>query len=196
MLVSNVSPYIMAEFAAAGAKHLVLTDTLIKQIIAKPGLEDTLQKEITEAGMDFCDAHAPFGPQLDLNCPWEEKRRLMLARLQLALELCAFMKVDTITIHLGNNHFEKGAGIPDEVHIAKMKESLSVLLPVAEKLGITICIENIWFSVNTPDVLNSIKAEFPTEALGFCYEPSITSGATGASTGSQWTNRRNGLWEA
>ena len=185
----RMRPYIMAEFAAAGAKHLVLSDTLISEILSKPGFEDTLLKEISDKGMSFCDAHAPFGPFLDLNCPWEEKRPMMLARLQLVLEICAFMKVNTITIHLGNNHFEKGAAVPDDVHVARMKESLNLLLPVAEKLGITICIENIWFSVNTPDVLNSIKAEFPTEALGFCYDAghaNIMDNGRNYATGNAW----------
>ena len=166
----RMRPYTMAEFAAAGAKHLVLSDALIAQIVSKPGFEDTLLAEMNKAGLSFCDAHAPFGPQLDLNCPYVEKRPMMLARLKFALELCAYMKVDTITIHLGNNHFEPATTIADEVHIARMKESLSELCPLAEKLGITICIENIWFSVNTPDVINCIVKEFPTPALGVCYD--------------------------
>jgi sugar phosphate isomerase/epimerase len=95
---------------------------------------------------------------------------MMLARLKLALEICAYMKVDTITIHLGNNHFEPATGIADEIHIGRMKESLSELLPLAEKLNITICIENIWFNSNSPQALLDIKKEFPTEYLGFCYD--------------------------
>ena len=166
----RMRPYTMAEFAAAGAKHLVLSDALIAQIESKPGFEDKLLAEMNKAGLSFCDAHAPFGPLLDLNCPYVEKRPMMIARLKFALELCAYMKVDTITIHLGNNHFEPATTIADEIHIARMKESLSELCPLAEKLGITICIENIWFSVNTPDVINSIVKEFPTPALGVCYD--------------------------
>ncbi len=166
----RMRPYIMQEFASAGAKHLVLSDTLIKMIINKPGMEDTLLEEMANSGLSFCDAHAPFGASLDLNCPWESKREMMVSRLKLALEICAFMKVDTITIHLGNNHFDPTSSIADDIHISRMKEALSQLLPTAEKLGITICIENIWFSVNTPEVLNDIKSEFQTDALGFCYD--------------------------
>ncbi|MBR4956513.1 MAG: sugar phosphate isomerase/epimerase, partial [Lentisphaeria bacterium] len=77
------------------------------------------------------------------------------------------------------------------------------LLPVAEKLGITICIENIWFSVNTPDVLNSIKAEFPTEALGFCYDAghaNIMDNGRNYATGNAWrgwnaSGKKVPLWE-
>lgn len=185
----RMRPYIMQEFALAGAKYLVLSDTLIEMIMAKPGFEDTLLQEIGNAGLSFCDAHAPFGPRLDMNCPWENKRPMMLARLKLALEICRYMNVDTITIHLGNNHFEGANTIADDLHINRMKESLSELLPVAEKLGITICIENIWFSVNTPDVLNSIKSEFPTDALGFCYDAghaNIMDNGRKFATGTSW----------
>jgi sugar phosphate isomerase/epimerase len=160
----------MAEFANAGAKHLVLTSTLIESIIKQPGFEDTLLKEMADNGLSFCDAHMPFGADLDLNCPNEAKRAMMIAKLKLVLEICAYMKTDTIAIHVGNNHYEAASKIADEIHIARMKDALSRLLPTAEELGITLCIENIWFSVNTPDVLNLIKAEFPTPALGFCYD--------------------------
>ncbi|MBR2872573.1 MAG: sugar phosphate isomerase/epimerase [Lentisphaeria bacterium] len=185
----RMRPYIMEEFALAGAKHLVLSDTLIKMMLSHPGLEDTLLQEISGTGMSFCDAHAPFGPVLDLNCPFVEKRSIMLGRLKLVLELCKYMNVDTITIHLGNNHFEPATTIADSIHIGRMKESLAELLPLAEKLGITICIENIWFSVNTPDVLNSIKAEFPTDALGFCYDAghaNIMDNGRQYATGTAW----------
>lgn len=185
----RMRPYIMNDFSKNGAKHLVLSDTLISQIIQTPGLEDTLLNEMASNGLSFCDAHAPFGPQLDLNCPWPEKRPMMIARLKLVLEICRYMGVDTITIHLGNNHFAPGTTLPDEAHIARMKEALSELLPVAEKLQITICIENIWFSINTPDVLNSIKAEFPTDALGFCYDAghaNIMDNGRNYATGNAW----------
>ena len=200
---ANMRPYIMAEFARYGAKHLVLGESLITQIFEKPALADTLTTEMNNAGLSFCDAHAPFGPQLDLNCPWSEKRPMMLARLRLALEICRYMNVDTITIHLGNNHFEPATGIADEIHIGRMKESLSELLPFAEKLNMTICIENIWFSVNTPDVLNSIKAEFPTDALGFCYDSghaNIMDNGRNYATGNAWNGWKAAgksvpLWE-
>ena len=181
-------PYIMAEFARYGAKHLVLTDTFISQIISTPGLEDTLLQEMSDNNLSFCDAHAPFGPILDLNCPFPAKRAMTLARHKLALEICQYMKVDTITIHLGNN---RSTELSEEQHIGLMKEGLSELLPIAEKLGIVICIENIWFTANTPDVLNSIKQEFPTDALGFCYDSghaNIMSNGIRYATGNAWNS--------
>ena len=188
-ICEKMRPYVFADFARSGAEHLVLTDALIQQIFNKPGLEDTLLREIGNAGMSFCDGHAPFGPLLDMNCPWVEKRPAMIARLKLVLEICRYMKVETVTIHLGNNHFEPAWNYSEDVHIGWMKETLSELLPVAEKLGLTICIENSWFSVNTPDVINALKAEFPTDALGICYDSghaNIMDNGRKYATGNAW----------
>ena len=51
---------IMQEFAANGAKHLVLTCSLISQIMADANLPGKLHKEMNNAGLTFVDAHAPF----------------------------------------------------------------------------------------------------------------------------------------
>lgn len=199
---STMRPYIMSEFSRYGAKYLVLAKTFLDQIIADPGLEDVLLKEMSDNGLAFCDAHAPYGPRLDMNSPWRGRKQMVLERLKLSLELCSYMKVDTITMHLGNNHFAPADSIPDDLHIASMQESLAELLPLAEKLGITICIENIWFSVNTPDVLNSIKQNFPTDALGFCYDSghaNIMDNGRHYSEGKAWSGWRavgkDPVWE-
>ena len=50
----KMRPYVMAEFARYGAKHLVLSDVLIQQIMGGDGLEDQLLKEMGNAGKLFC----------------------------------------------------------------------------------------------------------------------------------------------
>ena len=57
-----------------------------------------------------------------------------------------------------------------EQNVERIGDALSQILPAAEKLGITVCIENIWFPTSTPEVLLGIKEKFPTDALGFCYD--------------------------
>ena len=164
----RIRPLIMREFAANGAKYLVLTDTLIKQILGKVSLERQLMKEMDAEGLSFMDAHAPFGPYLDLNCPIPEARPEMLLRHKLTLQICASMGVKTITIHTGND--VAYPEYPLEEQFDAIKRSLDELLPVAEALGITICIENIWSRINTPDRLLQIKSYFDTPYLGFCYD--------------------------
>lgn len=161
-------PYVFQEFAANGAKHLVLSDTLIRQILHRMPLKKMLMEEMAAAGLSFLDAHAPFGPFLDLNCPVEEARPEMIARHKVVLHIAASMGVKTITIHTGNETVYPD--YPLEVQFECIKRSLDELLPLAESLGIVICIENIWFQINTPERLLAIKECFPTDALGFCYD--------------------------
>lgn len=158
-------PYFFREFAEAGAKHLVLTDTLIKQICSDENLADILQKEMAAEGLTFVDAHAPFGVRWDMNCP-DEYHKVMIARHKLNINIAASMNVDTITIHLGNDL----DATPLEVHRRRIEDALAAILPEAEKCGVTVCIENIWFRCNTPEELLRYKELFPTDALGFCYD--------------------------
>ena len=163
-------PYIMQEFADCGAEHLVLSDTLVKMITDNPALADTLQKEMAENNLSFCDAHAPFGVYYDMHCPFPAMRKMMFARQKLTLEICAYMHVDTVTIHLGSTRVAPTDEIPVAVHLERVRETLSELLPYAEKLGITVCIENSWYPLCTPENLLMLKAEFPSPNLGFCYD--------------------------
>ena len=160
--------FIMHEFAANGAKHLVLSNTLISEVMKELPLQKTLLKEMEAEGLSFADAHAPFGPLRDLVCPLEEVRPQMILLQKLTLRIAADMGVKTITIHIGNETHYPGCTV--EHLLDCMKRSLDELLPDAEKLGITICIENIWHQVNTPERLLEVKEAFPTDALGFCYD--------------------------
>lgn len=163
-----IRPYILHEFAANGAEYMVLSDSLLAQILQRPALKKMLAKELADEGLSFCDSHAPFGPYLDLNCPVKEARGEMLLRLKLVLEIAAGFGVRTMTIHTGNEtHYPD---VPLEEQYDWIKRSLEELLPFAETLKIAIAVENIWFRINTPDRLLGLKKEFPSEFLGFCYD--------------------------
>ena len=78
---------LMAAFANAGAKHLVLSNTFISQIMMDHKFADILKKDMDEYGLNFMDAHSPFGGVLDLNCPDPAFRPQMLTRHKLAMPL-------------------------------------------------------------------------------------------------------------
>ena len=160
--------HIMHEFAVNGAENLVLTDSLLKQMLVDRMQAVRLQEEMAAEGLKFMDSHACFGKFLDLNCPVPEARGEMIARHKLTLHMIASMGVNTITIHVGNENAYPE--YPLEVQMDFIKRSLDELLPLAEELGIVICIENIWHQTNTPERLLEIKSCFPTDALGFCYD--------------------------
>lgn len=158
----------LPEFAANGVKNVVLCDLLISAIMKKYSFADTIRKYLDLTGVKFVDSHAPFGPYIDMNVPDPSRRREMILRQKLALNIAASFGVDTMTIHIGND--ARFPEVPLERQTELVCEALSELLPEAEKCGITICIENIWFRINTPDMLLKIKSHFPTPNLGFCYD--------------------------
>ena len=164
----ELRPMILHEFAANGAKYLMLTGTDISRIMENRDCAARFRQELADEGLSYCDAHAAFGPMLDLACPVAEARPEMLMRHKLTLLITASMGVKTITIHTGNE--PRHPDYPLEIQFDCLKRSLDELLPFAESLGITICIENIWYQLNTPERLLEVKKEFPTDALGFCYD--------------------------
>ena len=159
---------VMAEFAANGAKHLVLTDGLIEKILCDISMMDKLDKEMHSAGLTFADAHAPFGIFVDLNNPDERLRPKIIRRHQEHINIAADMGVNTITIHIGNEYCHPQVSLDKQTD--NVIDALDKLLPTAEERGVTICIENIWCRLNTPEQLLRIKEHFPTDALGFCFD--------------------------
>ena len=168
--------YVFRDRAIAGVKHLVLSDDTMAAFTSNLSLIPAIQKEMAQEGLDFVDAHAIFDRYNDLNCPSQELFPAMIQLHKLELEICAMLGVKTICIHTGNNVWAQNgvySPSPDAeiTHcIDRIKRALDALLPTAERLGVIICIENIWFETNTPERLLEIKQAFPTDALGFCYD--------------------------
>jgi len=160
--------YIMHDFAAGGAKNLVLSSSLISAVMQDHKLSKQLEQEMAAEGLRFTDAHAPFGNILDMNCPDPGFRPQMLLRHKLAIRISASMGVKTITIHLGSSRFYPE--IPLEKHWDLMRDGLDKLLPEAEQCGVTICIENSMSRAATPSVVVMLKNEYPTDSLGLCYD--------------------------
>ena len=158
---------VMAEFAANGAKHLVLTHTLLKMLCGTPSLYRKLAAEIADAGLSFVDAHAPFRSECDLWLPIPEYRRQMIARRKFELQLVADYGVNTCTIHVGNWPYP---GHTLEEYRDAVRRSLEELVPVAEKLDVTICLENLYKPLNLPDAIVGFVEEFRSDHLGLCFD--------------------------
>lgn len=159
---------LMAAFANAGAKHLVLSNTFISQIMMDHKFADILKKDMDEYGLSFMDAHSPFGGVLDLNCPDPAFRPRMLTRHTLAMQISAALGVKTITIHPGSDRFFPE--IPLEKHLDLMRDAIEQLLVEAEKCGIIICIENSMSRAACPREVVKLKSEFDSPYLGLCYD--------------------------
>ena len=163
----RLRPLLMREFTEDGAKQLVLTDCLLRKAMQRFEFADIVRREAKEAGVKFCDAHAPFGVHEDLDCPRPDDRPMMIDRLKLVLKIVRDFGVKTCTIHVGNVPFREYSL---EYYHNCIVHSLEELLPTAEACGVVIAIENIWFPTNTPEKLLAILDHFRSPFLGICYD--------------------------
>ena len=156
-----------AEFAANGAKHLVLSDGMLKLLAGEPKAYLNLRHEMRDAGLTFVDAHAPFGAECDPALPVPEYRRQMLARLKFNLQLVADFGVSSCCVHIDSTLY---SGYTLAQHLDAARATLDEVLPVAEKLGVVICLENIFKPLNTVEDVLTLIREFPSPCLGACYD--------------------------
>jgi len=158
---------VMCEFAANGAKHIVLSDSLLKMMGQDYTLAKVLRGQLAEAGVDFVDAHAPFRDYGDLFIPDERDRKEMIARQKLNLLLVGEFGVNTCTFHVGSKYYEDHLL---EEHREALFRSLDELLPLAEELNITICLENLVRPLSTADDLVSYMKKYDSPHLGVCLD--------------------------
>lgn len=182
----------MAQFAECGQKEIVLICEYLAEMMESPKKIKWFQKALADTGTVFCDSHAPFGPEEDLNCPYPELRPVMIERKKMAIEIAAMFGVDSMTIHTGNVRIP---GYSLEYRHSCLLDSIEKILPTAEKCGVTIAIENIWHPTNTTPKLLDVMRRFPSEYLGICYDSghaNISSGKNRSPENAMATIYRNG----
>ena len=167
-LDERVRGSLLSEFAANGAEFLVLTADMIYKILTDPPYADGLLKEVTSAGLAFLDAHGPFMGISDLCYPEEKYRRSLLLRHLTSLNIAADFGLRTYTLHSGGDF--RFPEYTESQLMDEIRRKLDVLLPEAEKLDLTICLENGMPKLCYPDRLLTLKKEYPTPNLGFCYD--------------------------
>ena len=167
----NIPEYLrkswLYQYAQAGLKNIVLSDSHIANIAASPAMMETYAAEASQAGLNFVDAHAPFGPYLDLGNPKKEYHNYVVSRHKLHIDIAAQFGIKTITIHLGGMKFDK---FLFEEYKSSAQRALEEILPHAEKRNVIVCIENVWYPVSSLDMLLYLKDKFPTDYLGFCFD--------------------------
>ncbi len=161
-------PCRLREFAVNGAEHIVLSSPLLKHLIAQPEQVEKFAKLLAAENLSFGDAHAPYGMHWDLICVFEEERPALFVRQKMALTIAAELGCKTVTIHTGADHLFPE--IPFEKHISRACDMLEKLLKEAEKLNITLCVENGWGKLTSLDVLLMLNDRFHCSNFGFCYD--------------------------
>ncbi|OQA85282.1 MAG: endonuclease 4 [Lentisphaerae bacterium ADurb.Bin242] len=170
-LPDSVHAPILREYAANGAKHIVLASSLIGRMLQEPDFIFKMKKTLAETGLDFCDAHAPWGTWSDLGIPLGEYRKLAVAQQRAAIRLCGIFGVTTMAFHTGttfNSVFGKNRTLED--YYQALLRSLEELLPTADECGVIIALENQGTPLNHSGRLLRIVQEFNSPRLGLCYD--------------------------
>ena len=161
---------ILREFLDWGVNSFVFTVELAEECATKPESAELLRKLCKEFGVTFTSMHSPCGRAYDMNIPETEDRAAMLDMHRKAMTLAAEFGSKTYTIHVGAYHY-----VHQHITVAASrplaKETLEKLLPLAEKLGIVIAVENSFEPPNCPDeVLAIVKDYLGSPSTGVCFD--------------------------
>jgi len=168
---SGDAPYekLLAEYAAAGAKHMVAGVTFMKRSLADPAFPSRISRSIATLGMSYRGAHSFWGPTWDLNVLDPEVFKTMIENQKSIIAITGEIGADVLVIHPGDSQFKTGD--PDPLTLRKQTiRALEILLPYAEKCGVRISIENIIAPSDSAAENLAILEHFASPRLVFCYD--------------------------
>ncbi len=160
---------VMLDFRDHGAEHFVFVQEWIEQVLKDHLFFLRLKEHLRDSGMDLLEAHAPNGPEWDLNCLFEGRRSVMLEEHKRAMCYAAEAGCLTYTIHVGAGQYLMFRNSLEELHEAA-KRSLDVLVPYAEHCGITLAVEHSFEPPNGAHQVVALLKEYDSPALGCCYD--------------------------
>ena len=157
-----------SELADNGGKYVVLNYEMFQNIMRSPGSMNAYAKELADAGLQFADAHAPCGGVFDLHNTGNFEMNKMLMYYKLYIRIAAALNISTLTFHVGSDNMLPE--LSSEEHTARICRMLDGILPEAEEYGVIVALENSWARSNSADSLLKLKALYPTDNLGFCFD--------------------------
>ena len=157
-----------AEFHDNGADNLVFTNPWMTRLLREPEFFQTVTFA-ARGKVRFNDMHAPYGECYDLGCMCRARRKAIIEEHSKAITYAAELGCRTYTMHVGayNSVVDH---TPNEVIRPLVIESLTELLPVAEKNGVFIAVENAFERSNTPDEVMYYVNYFNNSYLGCCFD--------------------------
>lgn len=188
-------PAWLEKFAAAGAKKLVFgTNLLYRSLLSREFLA-RLTRGLEKYGLSLEGAHAPFA-QAGLNMRESPEKDRVLQERRDMIALCGDLGVKVLVNHLSCREEFCDVDAPlSELHRRSVR-SLEELLPAAEKAGIVLALENIFFPYDTPDELLALTRHFASPFLGVCYDfghANVIADRPGASTAG-WPDKLHRAW--
>ena len=152
---------VAAEYAAAGAKKLVLSHSWCRRFLGDPAFAHDCPCAVRGAGLSFHDAHAPYGQDWDLNGTHAE----LDSHIRL-MGVCAENGIRTYTIHVGPPY----GGQSVQEAVSRSCRAIERILPAAEDANVVVACENIYYPTTSSACLLAILRAFESPFLRFCYD--------------------------
>jgi len=188
-------PAWLERFAAAGARKMVLGTNLLYRSLGSAAFLKMLTREFDRLHLEFDGSHAPFS-QAGLNMAESpEKDAVIRARLDM-IRLCGDLGIKVLVNHLScrEEFYDLEATVPELRRRAI--SALEKLLPQAERSGVTLALENIFFPSDGSAELLAITGYFNSPHLGVCYDfghANLIADRPGADPG-LWPEKLRRVW--
>lgn len=167
----NWTPKLLEQCArdcsAAGGKSLAVSQSMLKAALDDSEIQRTIARLPEHFGLRWLGMHSLWQGAWALNAVEATMRRTMLENQKKILRYGAELGVAVIVFHVGETIREGYSAL--ELHDA-LRRTLDELLPLAEKLHVTIALENTIVLDDQPAALRRIFECFPSPRLGCCFD--------------------------
>lgn len=164
--------------AELGIKRLSLDAATLKKVAEDPDFSAAVLKAAELHKITIFDAHAPHTLQDSLGTPLPDGLEYSTSVMLRSLRSAAEMGVKVLTMHTSRTRLVGGfaplSGAIEQLDldgaVERTLRQLDVLLPEAEKLDVTIALENLFLPSSSASHLTKIMEKARHKNLGFCYD--------------------------
>ncbi len=161
---------VIREYLDWGIDTFVFTEGLVGFCLDDMAHRQFLHDLARDMGVRFIAMHSLCGKGIDLDTTDPAARKNMIQTHIRSMELEAEFGGLTYTVHVGAYHY-----VYDHVPVPVLRklaaEALEQLVPVAERLGLVVAVENSFEPPNSAkEVLALVEPLSSSPAIGVCYD--------------------------
>jgi len=160
----NPEPY-LREIAEAGFSHIHWLHHWSGDFIYSQHEIEQIGRWVEQYGLVFSDLHATEGKEKFWLADEEYARLSGVALVQNRIEMTAVLGGDAVVLHLPSEPEDE----TNAHYWSKIHRSLDALLPIVQKSGVRIALENNFRSSNYAP-LTTILGEYSPAEIGICYD--------------------------
>ncbi len=157
-------------FAEHGTEYLTFSDPQCLCMLERPGYANWFFDQAHAYGLQIMDAHGLCFRHYDLDTDERELRAKSITEHIEVITHLADLGVKTYTVHIGAALYVYPPHLDLPQLRANAMQTLEKILPVAEKCGMKIALENSFEPPNAPDELVWYFQQFSSPNLLCCFD--------------------------